>query len=740
MSATELVQRLNAKRSGEGWKAKCPGAHNDRVPSLSIKEGSDGRVLLHCHAGCSIDDILRAIGLARRDLFPTGSSLAPRQATATEPYPHGGRAPEGVGSPGERQNPPEAKPASICGDEGEAIRQLSTLPLLEYDRRREDEAKRLNCRTSTLDKLVEAERLAAKKNEGELQGEAVIFPDVAPWPEPVSGSETLSAISASLTAYCALPDGAADMIALWCAHTHCFELFRISPRLNITSPTYGCGKSTLRDAIALFVRRSLSAESLSTAVGFRVVNESKPTLLADEIDRWLINNEELCGFFNSNYKRGAVFLRCDPDDGNKVKAFNAYSPVVLCGIGALRGRLATLHDRSIVIRMERAKPGELLAPFDEGRTEKEQELNRKLVRWMSDNRARIASCNARLPDGVHNRLADNWRPLFSIAEVLGGDWPNRCAESFKKLTAKKLDVEARGIELLRDIRDILAERGENVVNGWISSSDLIACLLDKSESPWGEANKGGKPINERWLSVRLADYEIKPGKLPREENGQKRGYKVTAFQNAFARYVPSGQVSQQPILRGKMGETDSETDRKPQVSHQVSHQVSQQFTRENGPRETDGHLGSPENTVLREAYPTVKIIKLPEPGDEKAHGHLVSVTGVLETESRDGLFPKGHPDCQWGYIEPGEGDEPGDSPHYPNEYTAALDHIRHGCRDDQRAFGELSRLLYKIDCEEQRNQPLCSNYREWREGSYPPEYVAARAYVKEKRNETEENR
>src|SRR5262249_51337398 len=61
---------------------------DDRVPSLSIKEGSDGRVLLHCHAGCSIDDILRALGLARRDLFPASLPLsAPTQVRATEPKP-----------------------------------------------------------------------------------------------------------------------------------------------------------------------------------------------------------------------------------------------------------------------------------------------------------------------------------------------------------------------------------------------------------------------------------------------------------------------------------------------------------------------------------------------------------------------------------------------------------------------------------------------------------------------------
>jgi hypothetical protein len=66
---TNLVQRLDAKRNGAGWKAKCP-AHDDRVPSLSINKGEDGRVLLKCHRGCAIDDILIAIGWTKKDLFP----------------------------------------------------------------------------------------------------------------------------------------------------------------------------------------------------------------------------------------------------------------------------------------------------------------------------------------------------------------------------------------------------------------------------------------------------------------------------------------------------------------------------------------------------------------------------------------------------------------------------------------------------------------------------------------------
>src|SRR4029077_7060895 len=99
---------------------------------------------------------------------------------------------------------------------------------------------------------------------------------------------------------------------------------------------------------------------------------------------------------------------------NEVRRFAAYAPAMLCGIGALPG---TLHDRSIVIRLERATPGELQQRFDSRRTEKEQELSGKLARWTVDNFARLEAVDPMLPDGVFNRLADNWRPLFAIAEL-----------------------------------------------------------------------------------------------------------------------------------------------------------------------------------------------------------------------------------------------------------------------------------------------------------------------------------
>lgn len=75
---------VKAKSNGTGqWSCKCP-AHPDRSPSLTIKQTSDGTILIHCFAGCEPNDILAAVGLNIRDLFP--KALADRY----EPKPRHG--------------------------------------------------------------------------------------------------------------------------------------------------------------------------------------------------------------------------------------------------------------------------------------------------------------------------------------------------------------------------------------------------------------------------------------------------------------------------------------------------------------------------------------------------------------------------------------------------------------------------------------------------------------------------
>lgn len=82
----EFLSRLDGvRRSGPGrWLAKCP-AHDDRSPSLSIRESEDGRTLITCFAGCDAGAVSGSVGLTLRDLFPNGSTVAARGVRSPVP-------------------------------------------------------------------------------------------------------------------------------------------------------------------------------------------------------------------------------------------------------------------------------------------------------------------------------------------------------------------------------------------------------------------------------------------------------------------------------------------------------------------------------------------------------------------------------------------------------------------------------------------------------------------------------
>jgi hypothetical protein len=68
MKIEDLAERLRAKKTGSGWMARCP-AHGDTSPSLSLRRGRAGRILLHCFAGDTPQEIAGAIGVAIAELL-----------------------------------------------------------------------------------------------------------------------------------------------------------------------------------------------------------------------------------------------------------------------------------------------------------------------------------------------------------------------------------------------------------------------------------------------------------------------------------------------------------------------------------------------------------------------------------------------------------------------------------------------------------------------------------------------
>lgn len=410
----------------------------------------------------------------------------------------------------------------------ELITRLAKLSSIEYDLCRETEAKAAGVRVATLDKAVNEKR-GSKAKDG-LQGKALAFEEVEPWPDPVNGAEVLSRVSEVISSYVALPKELADMTALWCAHTHVYDVFLCTPRLNISAPAKGCGKTTLRDVIGLLVPRPIPAENLTSAVLFRVIEKFRPTILADEYDTWIAFNEELRGIVNSGHRRGGGVLRCVGDD-QEVHLFQVYAPMALAGIGTLPG---TILDRSIVIRLVRAKPGEVCRRFDSRNIEEETNLCRKMARWCADNRVRLEGADPAMPPEAVNRVADNWRPLFAIAQLAGGDWPSRAEAAFKQITqCRDAEEDGTGTILLQDIRSVF----EDLHCTRIKSSELCDELAGMEGHPWMECGKSRKPITPSVLASLLKPYKIYPRNMKLPGNSVPKGYYLDDFAEVFDRFL-----------------------------------------------------------------------------------------------------------------------------------------------------------------------------------------------------------
>ncbi len=84
----DLLSRLDkVRKTGPGrWNARCP-AHDDKSPSLTVRELDDGRILIHCFTGCSPADVLAAVGLEFADLFPPDSRAIGHANPERRPFP-----------------------------------------------------------------------------------------------------------------------------------------------------------------------------------------------------------------------------------------------------------------------------------------------------------------------------------------------------------------------------------------------------------------------------------------------------------------------------------------------------------------------------------------------------------------------------------------------------------------------------------------------------------------------------
>jgi putative DNA primase/helicase len=407
------------------------------------------------------------------------------------------------------------------------IRDLAQLSVLKYELQRAGAAALLKCRVTLLDSLVESAR--EKTPSSTAQGQPLDWPDPVPWPDLVDGQTLLYDIRDLLHRHIVLPVGAGWVIAFWCLHSFLMDVAVHTPRLAVISPEKRCGKSTLLDLLSRLVYRPILASNLTTATAFRVIDRAQPTLLIDELDTFIRGNEELRGVLNAGHRYDGFVLRCIGDDF-EVRKFRVFAAIACGLIGQLP---STLHDRSIKIRMRRADPTEFVGPINNDTHCVANELMRKAATWAAANRELLVDSDPRLPRNMWNRVADNWPPLFAIAEAIGGDMPLKLADSANVLVGQDItDPQSLGIMLLEDIR--IAFREACVER--LPSADLCERLRRMEERPWVAFGKRDRPLTQRRLAQILEPFQIFSGNI-RIGSGVPKGYLREQFEDAWSRYL-----------------------------------------------------------------------------------------------------------------------------------------------------------------------------------------------------------
>lgn len=418
------------------------------------------------------------------------------------------------------------------GAEAVEIARLATLDPIEYDRERQAAAELLGCRVGTLDEMVQA----ARPQSEAATGRGVVLPEAEPWPETVSTEELLSALSSAIRSHVILPATMADAVALWCAHTWVYDRFQHTPRLSVTSPAKRCGKSTLLDILRALSHRPLKADSISASGVFRTVEALAPlTLLIDEADTFLADNEELRGILNSGFEASGQVIRVvEVKDEWQPIRFATFAPVALAGIGSLPG---TLEDRALPIVLQRKAASETVTRLREsGARDRLNDLARKLARWAQDRALRLSRDPA-MPAELGDREADVSVPLVAIADDAGPVWSARARKALLDVFGRRAREEGTletGALLLADIKAVFA----STKSDRIASEDLCRALADMEDRPWPEW-KQGKAITPPQLARALKPFGLRPGTIRMASGATPKGYYADAFTLAWERYLPA---------------------------------------------------------------------------------------------------------------------------------------------------------------------------------------------------------
>lgn len=329
-----------------------------------------------------------------------------------------------------------------------------------------------------------------------------------------------------------------DVLALWAAHTHLvFETYT-TPRLLITSPMPGSGKTTVLEHLERLSPHATPMSSVSSSALIpRLIAATPTVLLIDEAEKALSPKrpgiEDVLGVLNSGYKVGGTrpVLVPDKESGWKAESLPTFSAV------AMAGNAPDLPEdtmqRAIIVTMFPANDGEVEETDWELLDADVRNLGLTLAAWAEGVRDDVRRTRPAVPAGCVGRIKERWLPLKRVAVHAGRDWPERVdrmiidnLDEMKRDREEGLSTMPIHIHLLRDIHQLFEVQGED----FMPTREIVDRLIHDHPDRWSSMSTFGRDLTAQRLGRMLVkNFKVRAGKDEKDARGYHRGAFVRAW-------------------------------------------------------------------------------------------------------------------------------------------------------------------------------------------------------------------
>jgi hypothetical protein len=291
-------------------------------------------------------------------------------------------------------------------------------------------------------------------------------------------------------------------VSLWILHTHVFQNFRVTARLLIKSPFFGCGKTNLLILLEKLTANGIRFTRATPAGMTRLIDSSKTdpaTLIIDEGNLQITQSAyQLRTVLNSNtFGDQSVIAESSKKNPHGYRMFQYFAPIAI----AMRGLPPNdLMQRSIVINLHRTPQQEAKEIKATDLTDLEFLADLEDVRDQIKHWAHTCNLDTHPEMPVYNRYADNWISLISIANSL--EQGERAWALALRLCDAMPDADYK-LDLLLDIRAIFDEIGVDRI--WLK--ELLDHLLKKEGwNEWTGDTGNNAPRSMRAKDLRWVLY------------------------------------------------------------------------------------------------------------------------------------------------------------------------------------------------------------------------------------------